>query len=45
VVYFHYAWANCSAVNPPPRGNPGLKGTRIDAILKEVDWSELKFEF
>jgi hypothetical protein len=25
---------NCSAGNPPPRGNPGLKCTRTDAILK-----------
>jgi hypothetical protein len=25
---------NCSAGNPPPRGNPGLKCTRMDAILK-----------
>jgi hypothetical protein len=29
---------NCSAGNPPPRGNPGLKRTRMDNILK-------KFEF
>jgi hypothetical protein len=29
---------NCSAENPPPTGNPGLKRTRTDAILK-------KFEF
>jgi hypothetical protein len=31
-------WVFCSAVNPPPRGNPGLKRTRTDDILK-------KFEF
>jgi hypothetical protein len=30
----HHARANCSAGNPPPRGNPGLKCTRTDAILK-----------
>jgi hypothetical protein len=35
-VYFHRAVANCSAGNPP-RGNPGLKRTRTDTILKKVD--------
>jgi hypothetical protein len=28
---------NCSVGNPPPRGNPGLKPTRTDAILKKLD--------
>jgi hypothetical protein len=37
-VYFHHAGANCFAGNPPPRGNPGLKCTRTDPILKKFDW-------
>jgi hypothetical protein len=28
---------NCSAGNPPPIVNPGLKCTRTDAILKKFD--------
>jgi hypothetical protein len=28
---------NCSARNPPPIVNPGLKWTRTDAILKKFD--------
>jgi hypothetical protein len=36
-VYFHHAGANCSTGNPPPRGNPGLKRTRTDDILKKID--------
>jgi hypothetical protein len=28
---------NCSAGNPPSRGNPGLKRTRTDAILEKFD--------
>jgi hypothetical protein len=27
-------WVFCSGGNPPPRGNPGLKCTWTDAILK-----------
>jgi hypothetical protein len=34
-VYFHHAGANCSAGNPPPIGNPGLKVTWTNAILKK----------
>jgi hypothetical protein len=34
-VYFHLAGENCSTGNPPPRGNPGLKRTRTDAISKK----------
>jgi hypothetical protein len=34
-VSYHHAGANCSAGNPPPRGNPGLKCTQTDAILKK----------
>jgi hypothetical protein len=31
-----YRWSkNCSVGNPPPRGNPGLKRTRTDTILKK----------
>jgi hypothetical protein len=29
---------NCSAGNPPPFGNPGLKRTRTDAILKKLEF-------
>jgi hypothetical protein len=29
---YHHAGANCSAGNPPPRGNTELKGTRTEAI-------------
>jgi hypothetical protein len=36
-VYFHHAGANCSVGNPPPRGNPGLKNTWKDSILKKFD--------
>jgi hypothetical protein len=36
-VSYHHDGANCSAGNPPPRGNPGLKRTRMDAILKKFD--------
>jgi hypothetical protein len=28
---------NCSAGNPPPIVNPGLKCTQTDAILKKID--------
>jgi hypothetical protein len=35
-VSYHQAGANCSAGNPPPRGNSGLKRTRTDAILKKL---------
>jgi hypothetical protein len=34
-VYYHQAGANWSAENPP-RGNPGLKPTRMDGILKKI---------
>jgi hypothetical protein len=33
---------NCSGGNPPPMGNPGLKHTRTDDILKKF---ELKMNF
>jgi hypothetical protein len=33
-VSYHRAGAKSAAGNPPPRGNPGLKHTRTDAILK-----------
>jgi hypothetical protein len=33
-VSYQHAGANCSAGNPPPSGNPGLKRTRTEAILK-----------
>jgi hypothetical protein len=36
-VYFHHAGANSSAGNASHRGNPGLKSTRTDAILKKFD--------
>jgi hypothetical protein len=36
-VSYHHAGANCSARNPPPRGNPGLKCTLTDATLKKFD--------
>jgi hypothetical protein len=36
-VCFHHAGADCSAGNLPPRGNPGLKRTQMDAILKKFD--------
>jgi hypothetical protein len=35
-AYFYHAGANCSAGNPPPRGFPGLKRTRTDAIIKNL---------
>jgi hypothetical protein len=31
---YHHSGANCSVGNPSPRGNPGLKCIRTDAILK-----------
>jgi hypothetical protein len=31
---------NCSAGNPPPRGNPGIKRTRTDAILKKFEFKK-----
>jgi hypothetical protein len=31
-------WVFCSAGNPPPRGNPGLKCTRTDDILKKLEF-------
>jgi hypothetical protein len=37
-VSYHRAGANSSAGNPPPRGNPGLKCTRTDAILKKFEY-------
>jgi hypothetical protein len=40
-VNYYLAGANCSAGNPPPRGNPGLKRTRLDAILKKFDFSAI----
>jgi hypothetical protein len=43
-VSYHLAGANFSAGNPPPRGNPGLKSTRMDAILKKFD-KKINFEF
>jgi hypothetical protein len=42
VVFFNHTGANCSAGNPPPRGNPGLKRSWMDAILKNFD---LKMNF
>jgi hypothetical protein len=34
-----YRWSkNCSAGNSPPRGNPGLKHTQMDAILKKIEF-------
>jgi hypothetical protein len=41
-VYFYHAGANRSTGNTPPIGNPGLKCTRADAILKKI---QLKNEF
>jgi hypothetical protein len=32
---------NCSVGNPSTRGNPGLKWTRTDAILKKIDWQQI----
>jgi hypothetical protein len=33
-----YRWSkNCSAGNPPPNVNPGLKCTRTNAILKKFN--------
>jgi hypothetical protein len=43
-VSYHQAGANRSAGNPPPRGNPGLKRTRTDAILKKFD-QKMNFKF
>jgi hypothetical protein len=28
-VYFHHTGTNCSAGNPPPRGNPGLSASGL----------------
>jgi hypothetical protein len=43
-VSYHHALANCSAGNPPPRGNPGLKCTRTDVILRKFD-RKMNFKF
>jgi hypothetical protein len=43
-VSYHYAGANCSVGNPPPRGNPGLKCTRTETILKKFD-QKMNFKF
>jgi hypothetical protein len=39
-VFYCHAGENCSAGNPPPRGNPGLKCTRIDTI-----WTKFVFKW
>jgi hypothetical protein len=31
-------WLFCPAGNPPPRGNPGLKRTQTDNILKKIEF-------
>jgi hypothetical protein len=31
-------WVFCSVGNHPPRGNPGLKCTRTDTILKKIEF-------
>jgi hypothetical protein len=45
-VYFHHAVANRSSGHTPPRGNPGLKRTRMYryAILKKFD-KKINFNF
>jgi hypothetical protein len=36
-VYFHHTGANYTVGNPPPRGNPGLKSTLMDTIVKKFN--------
>jgi hypothetical protein len=43
-VFYHHARANCSAGNPPPRRNPGLKCTRTEVIFKKFD-GKMNFKF
>jgi hypothetical protein len=41
-VSYHHAGANCSAGNPSPKGNPGLKHTKTATFFKKI---RLKNEF
>jgi hypothetical protein len=43
VAVFYSRRAFCSAGNPSPRGNPGLKCTRTDNILKKFEF-KMNFE-
>jgi hypothetical protein len=43
-VSYHHTRANCSAGNPPPRENPGLKCNRTNVFLKKFD-RKMNFEF
>jgi hypothetical protein len=36
-VPYHHAGANCSAGNPPPRGNLGLKRTPLKKIYQKMN--------